>query len=224
MDPDELMEHLTEINVYTTQVGVYSLTNEFLEEVEQSHNGIVGKESNVGQRLLHDLGIELPLGKEVGSEFDSRLIAYMTALNEFGVELGAKELLRTALVLQSLEENSDPIDGVPEAFLPIRGDMIRIFSSVSDCSIVYIWRDNCPPCEMIKKQLDDIFEKPPEDISLLAVYGPEYAVQLRENYDVTGGPTILFLDGERVDFRLLGTHSTERISSELAKTKRASSR
>ena len=81
-------------------------------------------------------------------------------------------------------------------------------------AVVYVWQEDCEPCDLVRQTLEDLLDAP-EDIALFAVYGPDWAELLYEEFDVAGAPTTLFvLDGE-VDSRLNGPHYPESYEGEL---------
>lgn len=82
---------------------------------------------------------------------------------------------------------------------------------------MYIWLDDCEPCETVHEDLDDIFEQPVDDLALFSVYGPDHAELLAEEYDVSGGPTVLFFHTGTVDARLYGAQHREVLETEIEK-------
>lgn len=105
--------------------------------------------------------------------------------------------------------------GSPEGFLPIIGNRLAFYTSLSSCSIAYIWLDDCEPCDRMRDVLAEVFPEVPEGVSTYSVFGPECAQYLDERYDLTGGPVTLFLVNSNVDVRLQGAASELAVRKEL---------
>jgi|AntRauTorcE11897_2_1112592.scaffolds.fasta_scaffold00307_14 hypothetical protein len=147
---------------------------------------------------------------------DLDFLARYIALRNRTADLSAAQALTLTVVIGQLETGMPRADGAPEAFLPVDGeDLVRLVRLHDRC-VVYAWREDCPPCETIKADFDDLFgAEPPGDLLLLAVYGPDCARLLNREFDVNAAPTMLFtLDG-RVDSRFVGTPSAEGLESEI---------
>jgi len=143
-------------------------------------------------------------------------LARYVALRNRTADLSATQALTLTVVIGQLETGMPRADGAPAAFLPVDGeDLVRLVRLHDRC-VVYAWREDCPPCETIKADFDDLFgADPPGDLLLLAVYGPDCPRLLDREFDVSAAPTMLFtLDG-RVDSRFVGTPSTEGLESEI---------
>lgn len=135
------------------------------------------------------------------------------ALGE-AVEDADEELLTALPVVESLR-HAPRAEGAPEAFLPVRGDQVAPFTQLFDRAIVYVWREDCDPCDIMREEFDELLDADEEEIALFAVFGPPYAQHLDETFDVGGGPTTLFfLEGE-VDARLMGAHHQEMIVDQI---------
>ena len=149
-------------------------------------------------------------------ERDPRLIAELLALyDHLGTPTDADRLTLLP-VLRLFRSETVPTDGVPDPFIPVPGDQLPEFSRLYSRLFVYIWLDDCDPCDALKPRLESIFDRPRE-VMLFAVYGPEYKQALARDYDVTAGPAMLFLRDGTVDTRLYGAHSESTIEAELGK-------
>ncbi|MDZ5811532.1 thioredoxin family protein [Halorubrum sp. AD140] len=147
---------------------------------------------------------------------DRTLLATYAVLRDRLPDLSRVQTLVTSVLLDSAESDPAPASGTPKGFLPVHGaDAIRIVDNCARC-VVYVWRDDCPPCETIRSNLGAVFgNDPPDGVLPLSVYGPDAAGRLREEYDVVGGPTTLFtLDG-RVDARFVGVAEVDAIEREI---------
>lgn len=145
-----------------------------------------------------------------------RLVAeYLTLCDIDGISHA--ERLRLMSIFDTLLPSSLPTDGTPDAFLSVDGNRLPFLLSVYDRAIVYIWRNDCPPCDIMRDEFNEIFTSPPDDLALLSVYGPDCAKLLQEEYGVTGGPVTLFTLHGRVDARLNGAQYPEVIETEIEK-------
>lgn len=143
-------------------------------------------------------------------------LAHLLALTQYTDGAVDKEWLQMAAVLSQLSDPRPRAEGAPKAFLPIHGDWLDIFMDLFPNAVVYVWREDCDPCDLMKEKFDEIFDEPPDDVALFAIYGPEHAQFLSEAYDIAGGPATLFmLDGE-VDVRLYGAHYRKVLDNEIA--------
>lgn len=151
----------------------------------------------------------------VVSHAEPSFVARCLALASHTPELAGEEIVRTAVVLDQFADRAPLSDGAPERFLPICGDRIEIAVALSRFAIVYVWREECPPCDVMCREFESRFTKQPEDIALYAVYGPGWSELLSERYDVGGGPTTLFFADAAVDARLVGAHYGATIGHEI---------
>lgn len=149
-------------------------------------------------------------------EKDPRLVAELLALDDhLGTPTDA-DWLALLPVLRLFRSEAVPTDGVPDPFIPVPGDQLPEFSRLYSRLFVYIWLDDCDPCDALKPRLESIFDRPRE-VMPFAVYGPEYKQTLARDYDVTAGPAMLFLRDGTVDTRLYGAHGESTIEAELEK-------
>jgi thiol-disulfide isomerase/thioredoxin len=84
-------------------------------------------------------------------------------------------------------------------------------------SILYFWREECPPCREMRQRLEGLISSGgiPNSWGTTAVYGPEHATLLREQYQVAIAPTILFTVDGRVDSRLVGENYEQVLLNEI---------
>lgn len=100
-------------------------------------------------------------------------------------------------------------------FIPIEAQHIDFYKHLFDKLLIYVWREDCEPCEKVEEELESHERSANSDISLFSVYGPGYASYLYDEYEVVGAPTILFLSGSKVNTRLLGATSSKSIKQEI---------
>lgn len=143
-------------------------------------------------------------------EFAARYLVLAERLSD----LTPSEMLRAAMVLDQLEDPPRS-DGVPDSCLAVRGERLQTFLQFGQPTLIYVWREDCEPCDVVRDELDDL--SPDEDIARFAVYGPANAALLYEEYDVSGAPTLLFARQGRVTSRLLGSQHGVAIEAELSR-------
>jgi hypothetical protein len=147
---------------------------------------------------------------------DPDFLARYVALRNRTADLSPAQALTLTVVIGQFETGAPRADGAPEAFLAVAGeDLVRLVALHERC-VVYAWREDCPPCDAIRSDFDELFgDEPPGDLLLLAVYGPDCPRLLDREFDVSGAPTTLFtLDG-RVDSRFVGAPSTAGLEAEI---------
>lgn len=216
--PERLIEALLESGVLGTEgPDELRITESFSERLD-------GWTSTIEEMDEPDLRGELTsfaTDEEVDALID-RCADCPTVLSEYlalgGVDqLSHADRLRAVTVFDSFRYDGPPESGAPDAFLPVRGERLPIIFDVYEKTIVYIWLEDCEPCDITCGDFDDILTERPDNIGLFAVYGPECSSLLQERYDVTGGPVTLFtLDGE-IDVRLEGPKYRQVIETEIEK-------
>lgn len=151
-----------------------------------------------------------------GSEYDPTLLARYVAIGERAPDLEPAQALSLAVLIDQLETGLPPSDGSPEKFFPVRGeDLVKLVSTFERC-IIYAWREDCPSCDVVKSDFDELFaEDVPDDVMLLSVYGPDCAALLEEEYDIVAAPTTVFTLGGKPDARLLGKPAPETLANEV---------
>lgn len=114
-------------------------------------------------------------------------------------------------------EDPPPSEGAPTGSVPIHPWDVQSFIEQYPVSIVYFWREDCGPCDEIRKKLETVVDEPifPECVGFGAVYGPEDPAYLREQFDVGIAPTTLFCVDGTVDSRLVGDHTLDTIRQEV---------
>lgn len=137
------------------------------------------------------------------------------ALNDTVEDRSELEYVQLLAILDQLQRPPAPSDGVPESFFAVHGDLLRLLIEVHPAAIVYVWRHECDPCDLVRQDLDELFEHPPDDLALFAVYGPDWAELLAREYDVGGGPTVLFTLNGTVDCRLVGAYDPDVLKREI---------
>lgn len=215
MDTEALMSDLLDSGVIETDPdhdGVY-LTEPFEKTIQRIRNTSQSEITDGVSPAVFDAHEETIEGlceiegceEHIGPEF--------LALAEFMDGAETDRLLNVAVVVNQFTPEFPPADGCPDQFIPIHGDRIDLIARIFRHVIVYVWRHECPPCDLVRQDLDDIVTE--SNTPLIAVYGPDWAERLKDRYDVDGGPTTLFfIDGE-IDMRLQGAYPKETLQSVL---------
>lgn len=207
MEPERRLQELIE-NGVLTEAGkdALRLALAFEEAIEQHEGGI---ESG-----------ELPADDPVVSALpgDSSLLGTYAALDEYAdIESYAVDERVQLLTAIARFRNDSPTDGAPKAFVSARGNHLPGLLSLYERAVVYLWREECDPCDAMRSVFDNVFSRVPRDIMPIGVYGPDSPVLLEERYDVVGAPTTLFVLDGRVDARLQGAHEQYKVEAEVQK-------
>lgn len=143
-------------------------------------------------------------------------LSYYLALDELADEPRPyDEQVRLVLSLYQLRDAPDHTELVPEHFINVDGDWLEVYVRSSDQAVVYVWREECDECDLVRGDFDEIFEEPSAELGLYAVFGPPHAETLHETFNIVGAPTVLFVLDGRVDARLHGPHTKEVLESEI---------
>lgn len=148
-------------------------------------------------------------------EKDPRTVAELRALHDH-LDAQSEDELSLLPVLRLFREDSVRTDGSPEPFVPVPGDQLPQLVAIYSPVLVYVWLDDCPPCDTLKHRLESIFDQP-RGILPFSVYGPDHKAFLAREYDVTAGPALLFVVDGGVDARLYGAHDADVITTELGR-------
>lgn len=108
--------------------------------------------------------------------------------------------------------------GVPDGYIPLVRDEITPMIEGDSISIVYCWREDCPPCDIVKEQFEALLADDAihEEILLGAVHGRDAADFLSDRYDVTVAPTTLFCSADGIEARIVGSMARDTLASEIA--------
>lgn len=142
------------------------------------------------------------------------LLASARSLAAFLPERPLEERLKLLPVVDQFAEPPPRESGAPAAFTPVTDRQLRTLLRTARMAIVYVWRDDCAPCDLMARTFDEVFPEPLEDVALLAAYGPE-CPEAMAALGVEGAPTVLFLLEGSVDTRLHGAQHPEAIEAEL---------
>jgi thiol-disulfide isomerase/thioredoxin len=155
---------------------------------------------------------DFPGDDSLAKEYDD-IASYFTALAEW-TDLPPERRLQVAATVGQLDGRIQKTAGAPDPCFPIAGSDVRLFTQLFDPSLIYFWREDCPPCDTMRTELESLLDSHP-DIGMFAVYGPQWVTALKEEFNVIGAPTLLFASGGTIDARLLGAQYREAIEREL---------
>ncbi|KAB1190447.1 hypothetical protein GJR96_15830 [Haloferax sp. MBLA0076] len=147
---------------------------------------------------------------------DTERLGRYLALYEQTADIPLEDRLGLFVGLEAVARDPAPDSGAPELFLPVHADQLAFYLSSVRKAVVYVWRDDCPPCETVRSDLDTLVTDPIASVGLFAVYGPGDPETLADQYDVRGGPTLLFVVDGKVDIRLQGAQYTDIVEKELS--------
>ena len=204
MDPEPVLERLLESDVLDggEELGY---TDPFLKKREQWESALSPDDQDGHSRI--DTAVDsAPMRDRMQSvaAYDSSFAALYLSISEFVADTTDVSLVPAAVVLDSLENRPSPTSGSPDGFLPISGHSIRTYSVMYEQAIVFVWREDCPTCELVREDLENIFADGSQEIALFSVYGPSCPELLSGEYDVGGGPTTLFFRDGTIDSRTVG--------------------
>jgi hypothetical protein len=205
MSPDEMITLLNEKEIIETIANGDSirLSSEFKYHVERRATQIEEQDDSISDEYL--------LSSIDDEEFNAIFASVSERFEEFSTDM----IIKFAIIIEQLYRGYPTAEGAPAAFLPIRGDQIETLLEIVPRAVLYIWLDDCEPCNSIKQEYDKLLPKQPENIALLSVYGPKWARSLSEQFDIHGGPVSLFILNGNVDTRLFGPHDADAIKHEL---------
>jgi len=216
MNSSTLIDRLVSHGIIHTENEVVQLSRDFLKSMDEYRMTIDDLDDNASEETISrwipsnvpdDTFHEL-------IEVDPEFVACYWELDDRIDDLSTDELVQLTVVL-TRGLNPGRSEGVPDAFLPISGEKSLAFLGLLEAAIVYVWREDCEPCDLMKGSFDEVLPSPADAMPLFAVYGPNCAKELYERFDVRGAPATLFMKHGQVDTRLYGAHYSNTIESEV---------
>jgi thiol-disulfide isomerase/thioredoxin len=191
--------------------------NENISKLIEQKRAMLEDSNREWYEIIIDSGTDERLAQSVLnlSWHNSDFLAYYLSITDYLDINITEDWLPLTAVLAQLNEPKPKSKGSPEKFFPIHGDWLSIFNKLFPNSIVYFWRYNCEPCDIMKEEFNEIFNEVPSDFGLFSVFGPDYSQRLKEEFNVSGGPEILFIINGRVDSRLHGAQYRDVIENEI---------
>lgn len=220
MTPDVSIDRLTATDVIepTDDRDSYRLTPTFVDEVERyraEFEAAGGSPDQLRERLPD--AASFPDGPD---GLDPTVVAEYCAVRDRVDD--EREAIAVAAVLDRFSDPSPPTDGSPVPFLPIHGERLPFIVGCYGAVVVYAWREDCPPCDIMKATFEAVFDPAPDDLLLVSVYGPDCPRLLDERFDVVGAPTTLFVRDGAVDSRFVGARDRNAVEREIETFRRLS--
>jgi len=216
MNGEVLIESLigNDILEESTDTGNLSISHEFRsqrDDINAEITSATGTTESATINDLFDVNITSPTTR-------NELVATYRALQESGISASREEMVYGTILTTQILRDLPPVSGVPQDFFPIDGDMMNLARNVLEEAIVYVWKNDCPPCDTMRTEFDKLTDQYNfKDTGLLAVYGPDWIEMLESTFDVTGGPTTLFFVNGTVDLRFEGAPTRTQLATEMRK-------
>lgn len=218
MSPESILDVLGEVGVLEpadadAEEIVFSV--DFIDACEEWSETLAGSAdlpSHLRDSLTEDVAKQLDALADGNLEF----LTYYLALADLApADRPYHELVRLVLSIYQLRDAPSGSELTPKHFINVGGDWLDVYVKSSERAVVYVWREECPECDIVREDLDDIFDGPSEELGLYAVYGPPYAKELHETFNIVGAPTVLFVMDGKVDARLHGPHQKSVLEREI---------
>lgn len=214
MDPPVLLERMINDGVLSVSDGgdEVMLTEPFLSTVAGYREEFASEDALATD--AESIGVRASVTTEDDWADWRGFVAFYRALRESGLR-DPSVITRMVLVLQSLEHSPSELGAIPAYFLPVAGEQMYASAQLALPTIVFVWRDQCDPCEVMRTNIDEAAREPVDGVLQLAVNGSTCPVLLAETFDVRGAPTLLFIRGGQVEARLVGPSAPNVIRNEI---------
>lgn len=207
MERSERIEYLLDRGVLSATDRQVSLAQPFREEYE----GYATELQRDGTSAPEDRFDVPPSLEEVTSD-DPTFAACYLAL-QARTDLAHEELLRLVPVVERIDRPPARTSGIPDGFLTVDCQRLLTLVGLYRRTIVYAWREDCPPCDTMRAVLEDV--DIPDSVAMLAVYGPDCPRVLSREFDAAGAPTTLYTLNGRVEARHVGARGNVTLEREL---------
>lgn len=140
---------------------------------------------------------------------------YMSGLRSFGFDSTEMDLLELALIVARFDAAVAETSPLAGAAIVQPGELEAFLTT--DAAICYVFRDDCPPCETVERNLETLLKKAvlPQSVVVGAVAGPKHVKALARR-GVTGAPTVLFVHSGRIRVQLEGKQSVDKLAAAAA--------
>lgn len=197
-----LLDDLVAAGVFEeTKDGDLSPTEAFLRRREAHRSSVADLDDAGFEERLQRYGVDDPSAADVPPE----VLGDAMAIAELAADVGGERCLLAAQALERADLAETPA-AVPAGFVPVDPEEIQPFLRAHPAAILYVWREDCDPCDDVREYLETMLEEGelPEAVGLGAVYGPADPALLRDEYQVAVSPTLLFCKDGRIDSRIIG--------------------
>lgn len=215
MAAERLFTSLSESGIVGSEGEDIELTEEFRAAVSATRERLLEMEEADIEAELSEHSEESATERlaELAGDHPQFVASFLEAAKRVD-GLSPEEQVKITAIVQQLQTGLPPSTGTPDGFFEVAGQQLDPLLALNEKAIVYVWRDNCDPCEPIREDLETLLDDP-DDIALLSVYGPDCPRYLQENYDVVAAPTVLFAVRGEIDSRLQGPHPTPSYEGEI---------
>lgn len=223
LDAEDAFDSLVAGDVLTEREGEIRFSDSFSSSIQGILDDIARSKPAVRsylEGLIED--DDLVRAAEKITDGDAAPVAGFLALRRHLGDISEANCAQLVPVLDQLLRGPPRSSGAPEGFLPTRGDLLPFLIPILQLGIVYFWRDDCDPCDLVKNDFEAHFDETPTDMGLLAVYGTDWVDEIHE-FQVGAAPTILFIRDGRVDTRLVGAFPPSALEREIEKLRELAS-
>jgi hypothetical protein len=221
IDEDTILERLVSGDVLTRDGSGFALSDAYLESTDRVRSRLEADSETARSYLEENIENDELVGASMDvCERDSTPVAGFLALQTH-LDVPESNCVQLTPVLDQFLRGMPESEGAPDPFVPIRGDLLHLLIPILQRGVVYLWRYECEPCDLVKGDFEEYFETPPPDMALLSVYGPNWIDDIGA-YEVGGAPTILFLRDGRIDARLVGAFPPKALVKEIEKIRELS--
>jgi thiol-disulfide isomerase/thioredoxin len=215
METDTTIRNLVANDIIKETSEGFVLDSRFRERVRNLKEDIESDGFNPAESSIPDLETHCTAELERALGNDPELLARFETLAKHLSELKFRDILGILLVLDTLAYPPTETDGAPKSFVSLPADRLDKFLPFVSYGVVYVWQDDCDPCDVMVDEFGNLSAEERENALFLAVYGPKWGEHLADKYDVAGAPTTLFIVDGDVDARLTGAHPAEVLATEL---------
>lgn len=211
MEPEEMLDVLQESDVVESDGESVGPTEAFRERRNAIRARLAEGQTPVDEQLVAACG-----GVTSEGNTEERLLANAQTISESS-ELDAEAATAAALAVDRIER-PPATEGVPEGFVPLRGEEIEGFLARNPTAVLYFWGHDCDPCDSVRETFDEFRENDeiPEDVALAAICSEDCDASVGERYQIAAVPTVLFCANGHPDSRLVGVSHGDAFRSELA--------
>jgi hypothetical protein len=204
MDSTQLLDRLVQAEILTERADGDAI------EVSDAVETAVANRLEESEELVVPADCPEAIGQR------PELVAVYLSAREAEPDLSAGDLHRVTLLIDQLRRGYPPTEGAPEGFMPIHGDRLPVYASLHAKTVAYVWDHDCDPCDLMAEELGELTPETGDETALVAIFGPDNADVLYDEYGVEGAPTTLFLLNGHVDTRLFGTSPLSDIRKHLS--------
>ena len=210
-----MIPELTDADVLEDAGDEIVLTEPYVDRHSSHEAALSGRSEEEVEAIVAEALDDPDVAKLIAEKMHDRptVVAGLVTLHEFLPRAEPAELFPILCTLDRFDSDPPRDAGSPAQFLPIHGENVGAYTGLFAMSIVYIWRDDCDPCETVRERLESELPVDTENLSRFAVYGPDASRYLYDTYSVRGGPTTLFMLEDRVIKRLEGVYARDELEA-----------